>query len=149
MIKVFNSKTKQELQEINVSDRIATILEIKIVLQKNNLLTELKTKCETLNIDVRRFHSIFNVLSKKVLPGLVWSNDQLVKLENYCEKLYTIAANNHQFAGIKRQITRKEFLEALSSDLTIKHEVGHIFLTKPNFERYNEVDEIFTRMVNL
>jgi len=71
MIKVFNSKTKQELQEINVSDRIATILEIKIVLQKNNLLTELKTKCETLNIDVRRFHSIFNVLSKKVLPGLV------------------------------------------------------------------------------
>lgn len=70
-------------------------------------------------------------------------------MEDYCEKLYIITADNHQLAGIKRQITGKEFLEALNSDLTIKHEVGHLFLIKPNFERYTEVDEIFTRMVNM
>lgn len=127
MIKVLNSKTKQELQEINVSDRTTTILEIKKFLQKKNLLTQLETKCETLNIVVRRFDSKFNVLSKKGLPGLVSSNDQLVKLEDYCEKLYTIVADNNQFSRIKRHITGKDFLEALNSDLTIKHEVGHFF----------------------
>lgn len=52
VIKVLNSKTKQELQEINVSDRTSTILEIKKVLQNKNLLTQLKTKCETLNVAV-------------------------------------------------------------------------------------------------
>ena len=67
----------------------------------------------------------------------------------YCETLYTIAIESIQFEGIKREITGKEFMEALSPNLTIKYEVGHIFLTKPNFERYTEVDDIFRRMVNL
>lgn len=89
------------------------------------------------------------MLCKKGLTGLVSSNDQLVKLEDYCENLYTIVADNNQFSRIKRHILGKEFLEALNSDLTIKHEVGHLFLIKPNFERYTKVDEIFRRMVNL
>ena len=88
-------------------------------------------------------------MKSKGLPELVTSNDQLVKLDDYCEILYTIVVDSSQFAVIKRQITGKEFLEDLSLDLTIKYEVGHIFLTKPNFERYIEVDEIFRRMVNL
>lgn len=70
------------------------------------------------------------MLSKKGLPRLVSSNDQLVKLEDYCENLYTIAVDNSQFLGIKRHITGKEFLEALNFDFTIKHEFGHLFLTK-------------------
>jgi len=116
---------------------------------KKNLLTQLKTKCEALNIAIKRFHSKFSILKKKGLPELLTSNDQLVKLDDYYERLYTIAADNNQFAGIKRQIIGKEFLEALSLDLTIKYEVGHLFPTKPNFERYTEVDEIFRRMENL
>lgn len=70
-------------------------------------------------------------------------------MEDCCEKLYTIATDNSQFGGIKREITGKEFYEALSSNLIIKYEVGHLFLTKPNFERYTEVDEIFRRTINL
>ena len=62
---------------------------------------------------------------------------------------YILTADGSQFAGIKIQITSKEFLEDLSLDLTIKYEIGHLFLTKPNFEIYTKVDEIFRRMVNL
>lgn len=116
---------------------------------KKNLLTQLKTKYEALNATVRRFHSKFSMLHKKELPEIVSKNDQQEKLEDYYERQYTIALDANQFVGIKGQITDEEFLEALSSDLTIKYEVGHLFLTKPNFERYTKVDEIFGRMVNL
>lgn len=133
MIKVLNSKTRKQLQEMNTPDRTTTILELKKVLVKKNQFTRLKTKCEALNTTVRRFHSKFTMLHKKGLPEIVSSNDQLVKLEDYCERISTIAAENSQFVGIKRQITGKEFLEALSLDLSIKYEIDHIFLTKPNF----------------
>jgi len=134
---------------MNIPDRTTTILEIKKFIVKKNLLTQLKTKCDALNTTIRRFHSKFNILHKKGLPEIVSSNDLLGKLEDYRERFYTIAADNSQFVGITRQITGKGFLEALRLDLSIKYEIGHLFLTKPNCERYTEVDDILRRMVNL
>ncbi len=86
---------------MNIPDRTTTILEIKKVLIKKNLLTQLTTKCEALNTTVIRFHSKFNMLHNKRLPDIVSSNDQLVKLEDHYEIIYTIATYNGQFAGIK------------------------------------------------
>lgn len=117
-------------------------MEIKKVLVKMNLLTQLKTKCEALNTIVRRFHSKFNMLHKKGLLEIVSSNDQLVKFEDYCERLYIIAANNNQFAGIKRQITSEEFLEALTSPSNMKLDtfcsLNPILRDIPNLMRYLE-----------
>ena len=75
MIRVLNSKTRQQLQEMNIPDKTTTILEIKKVLVKKNLLNHLITKCEALNTIVRRFHSKFSMLHKKGLPEIVSSND--------------------------------------------------------------------------
>ena len=63
MIKVLNSKSRAKLEQINISDITTTILEIKKVLQKNNLLNQLETKCQTLDIVVQRFHTKFNLLN--------------------------------------------------------------------------------------
>lgn len=43
----------------------------------------------------------------------------------------------------------RAFLESLEYDLTILHEIKHLFLAKPNFERYTEVDETLKKMVNV
>lgn len=52
VIKVLNSKNKEEIEDINISKRTTTILEIKKVLQKRNLIIQLETKCQTLDIFV-------------------------------------------------------------------------------------------------
>ena len=137
------------MEEINIPERTTTILEIKKVLQKKNLINQLETKCQTLEIVVQRFHSKFNVLNQKRLPGLVALNDKLIKLEDYCKKLYTIIVDKAKFVGIKGHITWKAFLEALEFDLIIKHEIKHLFINKPTFERYTKVDEVFSKVVNL
>ena len=46
-------------------------------------------------------------------------------------------------------ITGKEFLEDLNFDLIIKHEIKHIFVNKPTFEKYTEVDEVYKKLINL
>ena len=40
-------------------------------------------------------------------------------------------------------------MEYLDFDLIIKHEIKHLFINKPTFEQYTEVDEIFRILVNL
>lgn len=101
MIKVLNSKTKEELEEINISDRIATIIEIKKVLQKRNLINQLETKCQTLDISVKRSHSKFNVLNQKGLRGLLGLNNKFIRLYYYCKGLYVVAVDITKFVGVK------------------------------------------------
>jgi len=64
-------------------------------------MTELETKCQTLKTSVQRFHFKFNLLNHRGLPGLVAPNDWLIILEEYCQKLYTIATDKAKFVGIK------------------------------------------------
>ena len=44
IIKFINSKTKEELEELKVEDRIETILEVKRVLTKRGLMLQLEEK---------------------------------------------------------------------------------------------------------
>ena len=76
-------------------------------------------------------------------------NDKFTILDDYWKELYAIAVDRTKFAGIKGHITRRAFLEALEFDLTILQEIKHLFSTKPNLERYTEVDETFRKMVNV
>ena len=47
------------------------------------MMVQLEKKCETLEIDVQRFHTKFNLLNQKGLPGLVAMNDTLNILSHY------------------------------------------------------------------
>lgn len=49
LIKILNSKTKDELADFEIADRIETILEGRRVLSKRNLLVQLENKCKHCN----------------------------------------------------------------------------------------------------
>ena len=55
IIRFLNSKSRYELEEVGVSDRIATILEVEKVLTKRNLIDQLEERCETLELQVNKF----------------------------------------------------------------------------------------------
>lgn len=65
LIKYLNSKNRYELEELEIEDRIETILEIKKVLTKRNLMLQLEKKCHVLENSVQRFFNKFEVLSKR------------------------------------------------------------------------------------
>ena len=55
IIKFLNFKKKYELEELGVDDRTETILEVKQVLTKRNLIVQLEEKCHSLEIVVNNF----------------------------------------------------------------------------------------------
>jgi hypothetical protein len=60
-----------------------------------------------------------------------------------------VAKGNSKFVGIQGSITGKYFPETLQLDLNIQHEIKHIFITKPTFAKYTEIDEIYRKLLKI
>jgi hypothetical protein len=102
-----------------------------------------------MDIGVERFFNKFEVINKKGLPGLLVLNDKLITLPDYNQKLKTVAKDNSKFTGIRGRITRKAFPETMQFYLNIQHEIKHIFITKPTFAKYTEMDEIYRKLLKI
>ena len=149
IIRFLNSNTKEELEALEIEDKIETILEVKKVLTKKGLMLQLEDKSQNMDIGVQRFFSKVNSLHKKGLLGLLVINDKLITLSDYKQKILAVAKDGSKFAGIQGRITGKAFLETLRLDLSIQHEIKFIFITKPTFSKYIEMEETYRRLLKV
>jgi hypothetical protein len=149
IIKFLNSKTREELEELKIEDRTETILEVKRVLTKRGLMLQLKEKVQIMDQGVQRFFSKIEALQKKGLPGMKVINDKLMTLPDYKKRLSEVSKDNSKFADIQGSIIGKAFLDALQLDISIQHEIRYIFLTKPTFAKYTEMDEVYQRLLKV
>jgi hypothetical protein len=133
LIRFLNSNTKQELEALEIEYRTETILEVKKVLNKKGLMLQLEEKAYMMDIGLEIFFSKVEILHKKGLPELVVINDKLITLSDYKQKINTVAKDGSKFARIQGSITGKAFLETLHLDLSIQHEIKHIFSHKAYF----------------
>jgi len=51
-----NSKTKEELEELRIKDIIGTVMEVKRVSTKRNVMVQIENKCKELELQVKRFN---------------------------------------------------------------------------------------------
>jgi len=59
IIQFLNSRNKYELSELDIPDTTSTILEVKMVLAKRNLMINLEDKCQTMQLVVDRLITKF------------------------------------------------------------------------------------------
>ena len=123
IIKFLNSKTREELEYLNIGDRTKAILEVKRVLTKRGLMLQLEEKVQNMDIGVQRFFSKIEALQKKGLPGLMVLNDKLMTLLDYKKNMATMAKDSSKFSGIQGSIMGKTFLETLHPDINIQREI--------------------------
>lgn len=83
LIRILNSNTKEELEEFEIANRTETILEVRRVLTKRNLILQLEKKCHNLEADIQKFPRKFNALNQKRFPGLKGIGYKLIKLDYY------------------------------------------------------------------
>jgi hypothetical protein len=62
---------------------------------------------------------------------------------DYKKRLVDVAKDSLKFSGIQGSITGKAFLDSLQLDINIQHEIRYIFITKPTFAKYTEMDEVY------
>ena len=70
-------------------------------------------------------------------------------LADYKKKLDIVAKDSSKFLGIQGSITGKAFLDALQLDINIQHEIRYLFTTKPTFDKYTEMDEVYHRLLKV
>ena len=112
-------------------------------------MLQLEEKVQAMDLGVQRFFSKIEALQKKGLPGLKVINDKLMTLPDYKKRLANVAKDRSNFLGIQGSITGKEFLDALQLDINIQHEIRYIFITKPTFAKYIEMDEVYRRLLKV
>jgi hypothetical protein len=126
-----NSKTREDLEELKIEDRIETILEVKRVLTKRGLMLQLEKKVQVMEQGVQKF---FNKIDA---------------LPDYKKRLSNVSKDSSKFSGIQGSITGKAFMDALQLDISIQHEIRYIFLTKPTFTNYTDMDEVYRRLLKV
>jgi hypothetical protein len=112
-------------------------------------MLQLEEKAQVMDIGVYRFFIKIEVLHKKGLLGLLVVNDKLITLSDYKQKIGVVEKDSSKFAGIQGSITGKYFLEILQLDLSVQHEIKHIFITKPTFSKYTKMDEIYKKLLKV
>jgi len=112
IIKFLNSKNKFELQELGIVDRIGTILEMKKVITKRNLMTKLEDKCHTMEQAIAMFMVKFDTLRQKGLPNPLVINDTLMPHEDYDKRIKEVAKEQANSSSIRGMSTGKFLYQA-------------------------------------
>lgn len=91
LIQFLNSKKKSQLQELEIEDKIATILEVKKVLTKKDLMHKLEEKSKEMQVAVDRFMTKFDKIKEKGLPNPLVIHDKHMEQGDYNDKLRDVA----------------------------------------------------------
>ena len=149
IIHFLNSKNKYELQELGIADRTGTILEVKKVITKRNLMTQLEEKCQTMELTIGRFMVKFDALRQKGLPNPLVINYRLIPHEEYDKKIREVAKEQAKNSSINGIPTGKMLYQTFENLFYLQQEVKHLFINKPTFAKYRETNDIYRRMVNI
>lgn len=109
----------------------------------------MEERCEVLELQVIRFTNIIEALIQKGLPSIYVINEKLITQGDYILKMKEVAKSSIKFSKIKGSMKKKVFLEAMSNNFHVQNEVKHIFIVKPTFYKYIEIDEIYHTVTKL
>jgi len=137
------------LQELDIGDRTGTILDVKNVLTKRNLMINLEDKSQTMDLAIDRFMLKFDALRQKGMPNPLVINDRLMPHGNYNKKIREVARDQANNSSMKEMRIGKVLYQTFENLLYLQHEVKHLFVNRPTFVKYTEEDEIYRRMVNI
>lgn len=149
IIKFLNSKDRYKMEELGINDRTTTIVEVKKIITKINLILQLEEKCNTINTIVQRFFSRLEPLTSKGLPSMIVINEKLMPIEDYVLKLTEMGTNAALVSNIRGATTPRVVLNVLRDSFFILDEIRHIFLVRTTFTKYTKMDEVYRRITKL
>ena len=142
LIHLLNSKNRYELNELGVEDKTKAILEIKKFLSNRNFMLNVKEKCHNMQVAIDKFMAKFQILRDKGLSSPMVINDKLMTQLDYSDRFRRLAKEHASSSSIKALPISKVLYDSLENLFFLEHDMMHLFLTKPNFEKYTEADEI-------
>ena len=91
----------------------------------------------------------YGILREKGLPSPMVIHDKLMTQDDYVERLNKLASRQASTLGVKALPTGKVLYDSLENLFFIEHEVKHLFVNRPNFDKYKKANEIYINMIRM
>ena len=112
-------------------------------------MQNLERRCFDMQQEIIEFRERFDFLVNKGLPNPMISEDKIMDLENYMEKLKKHAHDQASSSIISLEETLptgKNLHDRLKDLFYLEYEVKHLFPNQPNFFKYTEADETLRKL---
>ena len=112
-------------------------------------MVQREDKFQKMEVAITRFMVKFDVLRQTGLRNPLVTNDRLMRHEGYDNKIREVAKEQENSSSMKGIPIGKVLYQTFDNLFYLQHEVKYLFISKPTFSKYTEVDEIFRRMVKI
>jgi hypothetical protein len=143
IINFLNNKTKEELKDLQVNDRINIVTDVKRVITKRILLQNEETKFHELMREISTFMKIFSDVIKHGFPSFWNENRDLYPKKNYHKLLEYRRNRDNKFKNIDGTLKGQDVVELFAGDFELLHNMKMIFgkLPSPVYDKYTNLDE--------
>ena len=112
-------------------------------------MQNLEQRCSDMQEEINAFIKRFDILLNKGFPSPLVSEDKLMDLESYVEKLDKHAdnqASSSTSSSVAALPTGKNLHDRLENLFYLEHEVKNLFPIQHTFFRYTETDETLRKL---
>ena len=126
-----------------------SILQIKKVLNKRNMMNNLEDRFKDMNLEITRFCAKYIMLTQAGLLDIHALNEKLMAQKDYDSKIRAYAKEQVSKPLPQGSPTGKVILEYFENLFFLQNEIKHIFMVKPNFAKYTEADESYRKLKSM
>ena len=104
-------------------------------------MNNLEERCDTMNLSISKFKTKYDLLLGAGLPNIHGFNENLMTQKDYDNKIRAHAKEQAKKPLPQGSPSGKVLLGHFENLFFLQHEIKHMFMVKPNFSKYTEVDE--------
>jgi hypothetical protein len=113
MIKVLNSKSKEEVSKKEIKCHTSIFMETKNIFTKRHLIQQAQNKYIMVQRNVESFSKQFKNLVEMVLPSYCDKKGNVFTFENYKQNLIKAMEDSNKFKGVTGMIRGQTIVECL------------------------------------
>lgn len=120
---IFLHQTSNEtLRTLGLRDRFVVIIYAKKIIEKHNLMNEVKAKAELMRNEVHKFEAYMKLLFEKGYPSFWDKKGKLHKKEEYVASVRKVIHDNSKFQSMEGNIKGEEIIDKLGDDFSVLYQ---------------------------
>ena len=113
------------------------------------MMNNLEERCKDMNLSITKSLAKYTILTQAGLPDIHALNEKLMVQKDYEKRIRA-----HAKEQVKKPLPRgspsgKVVLQYFENLFFLQNEIKHIFIVKPKFSKYTEVDESYRKLKNM
>ena len=149
-INFLHQTSNETLRTLAVRDRFAISISTKKIMEKHNLMNEVKAKAEKMGSELQKFNEDFKILFEKGLPPFWNKKGKLLKKEEYVSSLKKARQDHSKFQNMDGNLNGEVIIDKIGDNFSILDQFQIIKDALPpiSFSSCVELEVLEREMVN-